>query len=114
MKISELETLSGFNRDTIRYYERIGLLSSPPRKSNSYRVYTERHLRELLFIKKGRDIGFSLEEIKHGAKIFAVSGKLCKESVTQLKQKKTEILKRIEEDKKSIRKIEKLLTGVIE
>jgi DNA-binding transcriptional MerR regulator len=114
MRISEIEVLSGFNRDTIRYYERIGLLTSPPRKTNSYRVYTERHLRELLFIKKGRDIGFSLEEIKHGAKTFAKEGKLCKESVTQLKLKKIEILKRIEEDKNSIRKIEKLLAGILE
>lgn len=114
MKISELEQLSGLGRDTIRYYERIGLLSAPVRKSNTYRVYTERHLRELLFIKKGREIGFSLDEIKHGARIFASTGKLCKESVMQLKQKKSEILERIESEKQALREIEKLMSGVIE
>lgn len=114
MKISELEQLSGLGRDTIRYYERIGLLTPPIRKSNSYRVYTERHLRELLFIKKGREIGFSLEDIKHGAKMFALKGKLCKESVMQLKQKKMEILERIESEKLALREIEKLMAGVIE
>lgn len=114
MKISELETLSGLSRDTIRYYERIGLLSPPVRKSNSYRVYTEKHLRELTFIIKGRDIGFSLEEIKHGARMFALTGKLCKESVENLKQKKNEILQRVRKDEESIKKIEKLLRGKIE
>lgn len=114
MKISELETLSGLTRDTIRYYERIGLLSPPVRKSNSYRVYTQKHLRELAFIKKGREIGFSLEEIKHGAKSFAVNGKLCRESVSQLKEKKLEILQRMENDKNALRKIERLLSGSVE
>lgn len=114
MTIAELEKISGFGRDTIRYYERVGLLTSPLRKNNSYRVYTERHLRELLFIKKAKDIGFSLDEIKHGANFFAIHGKLCKESTTQLRQKKTELLQRIENDKKALKKIEKLLAGIIE
>lgn len=114
MNISELEKLSGLGRDTIRYYERIGLLSAPVRKSNSYRVYTQTHLRELDFIRKGRDIGFSLDEIKHGAKKFALNGRLCRESVTQLKQKKMEILERIENDKSALRKIDKLLNGSFE
>lgn len=58
MRISELERLSGLSRDTIRYYERIGLLASPPRSGNGYRSYDAHTADILKFIELAQQIGF--------------------------------------------------------
>ena len=64
MKISEAATASGCHLETIRYYERIGLLPSPERTASGYRAYTAGDIDRLRFIARGRDLGFSLEEIR--------------------------------------------------
>ncbi len=60
----ELARRTGCNSETIRYYERIGLLDAPPRAANGYRVYDGRHLRQLRFIMRARALGFTLGEIR--------------------------------------------------
>jgi Cu(I)-responsive transcriptional regulator len=62
--IGELARLTGTKIETIRYYERIGLLPSPPRTSGNYRAYARSHLERLSFVRRGRDLGFSLDEIR--------------------------------------------------
>ncbi|TDR37730.1 MerR family mercuric resistance operon transcriptional regulator [Tahibacter aquaticus] len=64
MKISEAAAASGCHLETIRYYERIGLLSKAARRDNGYRVYTHAEVERLRFITRGRELGFSLEEIQ--------------------------------------------------
>jgi MerR family mercuric resistance operon transcriptional regulator len=64
MKISEAAAASGCNLETIRYYERIGLLTKALRKANNYRDYTAEEVARLKFVTRGRDLGFSLEEIR--------------------------------------------------
>ena len=64
MKISEAAAASGCHLETIRYYERIGLLPSPERTASGYRAYTHGDIDRLRFIARGRDLGFSLEEIR--------------------------------------------------
>jgi MerR family transcriptional regulator, mercuric resistance operon regulatory protein len=64
MKISEAAAASGCHLETIRYYERIGLLSKAARRDNGYRDYTSAEVDRLRFITRGRDLGFSLEEIQ--------------------------------------------------
>jgi MerR family mercuric resistance operon transcriptional regulator len=54
----------GVNVATLRYYERRGLLASPPRTASNYRIYSEDAARRVLFIKRAQALGFSLEEIK--------------------------------------------------
>jgi DNA-binding transcriptional MerR regulator len=56
--IGELERATGTKIETIRYYERIGLLPPPARTSGNYRAYAERHLARLSFIRRGRALGF--------------------------------------------------------
>ncbi len=55
---------TGVNIETIRYYERVGLLPHPPRTEGRHRTYDERDVRRLDFIRRGRELGFSLEEIR--------------------------------------------------
>ena len=64
MKISEAATASGCHLETIRYYERIGLLPGPVRTGNCYRVYDQHDVARLRFITRGRELGFSLSEIR--------------------------------------------------
>ena len=64
MKISELSKSTHTNIETIRYYEKQGVLQPPKRLANGYRYYDEESVEQLKFIKKCRTLGFSLENIK--------------------------------------------------
>jgi MerR family mercuric resistance operon transcriptional regulator len=60
--IGELASLAECRVDTIRYYERIGLMPKPERSAGKQRRYSEQQARQLLFIRRLRDLGFSVEE----------------------------------------------------
>jgi len=62
--IGILSRESGVNLETIRYYERINLLPKPARTANSYRRYDGAAIQRLRFIRRGRELGFGIEEIK--------------------------------------------------
>ena len=64
MKINELSKSTHTNIETIRYYEKQGVLQPPKRLANGYRHYDEESVEQLKFIKKCRTLGFSLENIK--------------------------------------------------
>jgi MerR family mercuric resistance operon transcriptional regulator len=55
---------SGVNSETVRYYEKIALLPAPDRSAGGHRVYQEDDLQRLCFIRRCREMGFSLEEIR--------------------------------------------------
>ncbi|NEN75426.1 MerR family transcriptional regulator [Pelistega sp. NLN82] len=61
---NELIKLAEISPDTLRYYERIGLLSKPQRQTNGYRLFNDKHLNELRFIKTCRSLGFSIDDIR--------------------------------------------------
>lgn len=63
MSIGQLASAAGVGIDTVRFYERSGLLPPPARRPSGYRQYRRDDLRRLRFIRKAREIGFSLEEI---------------------------------------------------
>lgn len=60
----ELARRTGCNLETIRYYEKIGLLPEPPRSANGYRTYDDSHVRRLGFILRGRELGFGIEQVR--------------------------------------------------
>lgn len=64
MSIGVLSKASGVNIETIRYYERIGLTPRPPRTEGGQRVYEAADHQRLIFIRRCRDLGFSLEDIR--------------------------------------------------
>ena len=61
--IGALATESGGNIETIRYYEKIGVMPKPARSPGGYRLYTNDHLKRLTFIRRGRELGFTLDEL---------------------------------------------------
>ena len=64
ISIGELSKQSGVNIETIRYYERIKMLPAPPRTASGRRLYGPAERRTLAFIRRSRDLGFTLEEIR--------------------------------------------------
>ena len=62
--IGVLSRRTGCKVETIRYYERIGLLPAPSRSAGGHRLYGEDHLKRLTFIRRGRELGFSLDDIR--------------------------------------------------
>jgi MerR family transcriptional regulator, mercuric resistance operon regulatory protein len=64
LPIGELPKQSGVNIETIRYYERVKMLAPPPRTASGRRVYDSTDLRILVFIRRARELGFSLDEIR--------------------------------------------------
>ncbi len=63
MKIGQLAELSGMSIDTIRFYEKQGLIPAPERTRSNYRSYPDGTERRLVFIRKARNLGFTLQEI---------------------------------------------------
>ena len=64
MTIGQLAQAAGVHVETIRYYERRGLLPEPPRRASGYRVYAQDSTARLCFIKNLQTLGFSLKEIQ--------------------------------------------------
>jgi MerR family transcriptional regulator, copper efflux regulator len=64
VKIGEASRRSGVSAKMIRYYESIGLLSQAMRADNSYRDFDPRDVHDLTFIRRSRDLGFSIDEIR--------------------------------------------------
>lgn len=69
MKIGELSRKTGCNIETIRYYEKIGLLPKPDRSDGNYRIYVNSDIKALKFILKARFLGFSLEQVRELQKL---------------------------------------------
>ncbi len=63
LTISQLARQAGVGVETVRFYERKGLLEPPPRRESGYRQYSEAVVKRLLFIKRAKELGFSLKEI---------------------------------------------------
>ena len=62
--IGRLSAETGVNIETIRYYERIGLMAKPPRSNGGRRLYDAAASRQLGFIRRARELGFSIDEIR--------------------------------------------------
>ena len=64
ISIGKLSKRTKVNIETIRYYERSGVLAPPPRTRGGHRAYGEDHLKRLNFVRRSRELGFSLDEIR--------------------------------------------------
>ena len=62
--IGKLSRRTGVNIETIRYFEKIGIITAPPRTEGGHRVYDEGHVRSLGFIRRARELGFTPGEVR--------------------------------------------------
>jgi Cu(I)-responsive transcriptional regulator len=77
MNIGELARKAGTKAETIRYYERIGLLPPPPRTAGNYREYTGEHLHRLIFTRRARGLGFSIDQVRALLDLAGNRGQSC-------------------------------------
>lgn len=85
----------GVNLETIRYYEREGLMLPPRRKASGHRAYAPSDLKRLRFIKGAKDLGFSLGEIKKILALRLDPEQPCANVIRQIEVKAEEVKKKI-------------------
>jgi MerR family mercuric resistance operon transcriptional regulator len=83
IRIGELSHRTGCNIETIRYYERVGLLPQPPRSPSRYRLYDSDDVRRLTFVRRSRELGFSLDEVRA---LLTLSAKTGQESCAEVRE----------------------------
>jgi len=79
MSIGQLSELTGVNIETIRYYEKIGLLPPASRAANGRRVYRSVEHRILAFVRRSRELGFSLNDIRALLRLGGPDNASCRE-----------------------------------
>ena len=77
LTIGRLAQSTGVNIETIRYYERIALMPAPRRTEGGHRLYDDHARRRLAFIRRGRDIGFTLEQVRELLHLSQDEGQPC-------------------------------------
>jgi Hg(II)-responsive transcriptional regulator len=98
MWISEAAEQAGVNVQTLRYYERRGLLPKPPRQTSGYREFPDDAVRVVRFIKRAQELGFSLDEVEELLRLRRQSGRnrariraVAEEKIRQIEQKISEL-----------------------
>jgi Hg(II)-responsive transcriptional regulator len=90
-----LAKAAGVNVETLRFYERKGLLRKPPRKASGYREYPSGDVRHIRFIKRAQELGFSLVEIKELLALRVRPGTTPAEVKAHAEEKLADIRRRI-------------------
>jgi len=90
LTISHLAKAAGIGVETIRYYQRIGLLDEPPKPASGYRVYNKSVVARLKFIQRAKELGFTLGEIKE---LLSLDSDACGQT-RELAQRKIQIIQR--------------------
>ncbi len=96
---------TGCNLETIRYYEKIGMMPEPPRTEAGYRVYDGGHVERLRFILRARELGFSLSEIRGLLALVDHGTQTCAE----VKERTERHLADVREKIADLRRIERIL-----
>lgn len=106
--IGELSKQTGCHIETIRYYERIGLLARPPRTEGGHRIYDNEQLKRLVFIRRSRELGFSLEEIRTLLRLVDGKRYTCQEVKRLTDRHLADVTKKISD----LRKLQKTLRTI--
>jgi MerR family transcriptional regulator, mercuric resistance operon regulatory protein len=109
MTIGQLAQASAIQITTIRYYERVGLLPTPPRTAGGQRSYTDEHVQRLAFVRRAREVGFSIENIKLLLTLASQGPAACAQVQTLAAGRLDEIRARI----RQLRQAESMLVGTL-
>jgi len=110
MNIGQLARRAGVPIDTVRYYERQGLVPEPPRSASGYRQYGPDDVTRLEFIRRAKTLGFTLEEI---GELMAISGNYSSD-MKEMKQKASMKLEVVEARLKELVRMRDALRGLVE
>ncbi|NKB60503.1 MAG: MerR family DNA-binding protein [Alphaproteobacteria bacterium] len=110
IRIGGLAKRTGCSIETIRYYERVSILPAPPRTASGQRVYDAGHLRRLNFVRRCRDLGFSLSDVRVLLHLSDREGSACAD-VRRLTLDHAKTIRRRIAD---LRRMERVLSGMAE
>ena len=108
LTIGPLSDRVGCNIETIRYYERIGLMPRAARSEGGHRLYGEDHVKRLGFIRRGRELGFTLDQIRRLLRLVDGRRYTC----AQVKRVTVEHLTEIHRKLADLRTIERVLNDM--
>jgi MerR family mercuric resistance operon transcriptional regulator len=108
MPIGALSKSTGVNIETIRYYERISVMPKPPRSAAGHRVYNAEHFKRLGFIKRSRELGFTLDEVRALLSLVDGGDYSCDEVRALTLKHRAGVRKKI----KDLRRLETILTEI--
>src|SRR5262245_57298799 len=108
LKTGELAKRAGVNVETLRFYERKGLLPRPPRRVSSNREYPLESIRLIRFIKRAQELGFSLREIRDLLALRIRPGVTCAEVRERAQEKVSAVRQKIADLKAIERALRKL------
>jgi len=114
MNIKELTETVGLSRDTIRFYEREGLISPPSRRANGYRDYDDKTVDQLNMITMAKELGFTLKEIKELTELLYSNSLTQSQMGEKLLEKNKQIEVKILELSKMKALIDNALKGMCE
>src|SRR5262249_10565624 len=107
--IGTLSKHTGTNIETIRYYERVGLLPVPARSSGGYRLYGRDHLKRLNFVRRARVLGFSIEQVRTLLRLADERKRPCAEVRVVAEAHLEDVRAKIED----LRKMERVLQATV-
>lgn len=109
LTIGRLSGVTGVHIETIRYYEKIGMLAKPARSAGGYRHYAQEHVATLNFVRRSRELGFPLETIRDLIQLNA--GGACREEVRAVTvAHRTEVRRKISD----LKKLDRALSGLVD
>jgi Hg(II)-responsive transcriptional regulator len=111
MWMSEAAERAGVNVQTLRYYERRGLLPKPPRRASGYREVPEETVRIVRFIKRAQQLGFSLDEVEVLLRLRRQSGRNRQQIRSLAERQMRDIDKKIEELERMRAALRKLVSS---
>jgi MerR family transcriptional regulator, mercuric resistance operon regulatory protein len=104
-----LAARTGCNVETVRYYERIGLLPAPPRSAGGHRLYGPDLVKRLTFVRKSRDLGFTIEEIRDLLTVVDGGAYTC----AQVQQMARDHARRIRHKIADLRRLERVFETMV-
>jgi MerR family mercuric resistance operon transcriptional regulator len=108
LTIGALSERTGVHIETIRYYERVGLLARPARSAGGHRLYADTHQRRLVFIRRSRELGFSIDQIRGLLGLERGHNLTCAEVKALAQQRIAEIRHKM----KDLKRLERVLTNL--
>jgi len=96
-KIGQVATRARVNKETVRYYEKRGLIPAPDRRRSGYRIFTQRHIDQIKFIKRAQQLGFTLSEIKELLELRMGEDTTCSEVKSEAQEKYRDVISKIED-----------------
>jgi len=110
IRVGELSRRTGCNVETVRFYERIGLLPRPARNASRYRLYEETDVHRLTFIRRARELGFTLDEV---TTLLALSADQGRETCGEVREVAARHLADVRTKVADLRAMERVLADAV-